>query len=154
MVNSPPITTRERRPKRDPQGYFIESPFVPEGFLREEAQNAFDLLFAELNELEILREEDIPLLLMFADTVGTWREVTAHLQAIPGVDKYTVKGSRWQTMLDPLLRVQKQAAAAVQELSKLFALTPAMRANLNLDLMKPEGATERGEDGRPDFSEV
>ncbi len=118
---------KDRDGNDDPQGYYM--PKIPSpSFLSARAKRAFRDMVEMLNNLEILRPEDIPILAIQAEYMAQFKTITEKLSK----KDYVINGSQGQPMLNPLTRQQKVAASQIIEIAKLYGATPAIRAKLKL----------------------
>jgi phage terminase small subunit len=154
--------TRESQSKKDAHGQHLDRKKIQiqKGLMSKLGLDAFDTFFTQSNNLEILRPQDVPALLILSEYFGQWQEITTHINKVKNdpEKKYTGIGANKQQILKPLLRQQKEAAKMVIEIGKQFALTPAIRAHMNLilpaDGESPPPDKKKGGSGKPDLSHV
>ena len=98
----------------------------PEG-LPAAAADTWRSILSDMAALRTLREVDMPLVLAYCEAVYVHREASANIHAY-GV---LVKGPRGPVP-NPMIRVQKDAATTIRQLSDVLGLNPLARIRGNL----------------------
>ena len=117
--------TRERRSRKDPQGYYIEADYPVS--LQEDARDIWDSDFPKVNMLEILREEDLNLFAAYCNAMHHYRDALSQFNG-----EYLVEGAKGGLVRNPILLVIRDALKDATDLAKLFHITPIVRATANL----------------------
>jgi P27 family predicted phage terminase small subunit len=92
------------------------------------AADAFSAILSDMAALRTLREVDLPLVTAFCEAVYVHHEASAVIHK-HGV---LVKGAQGQPVPNPMLRVQKDAAATMRTLADVLGLNPMARIRGNL----------------------
>lgn len=91
------------------------------------AADIWRTILADMAALRTLREVDMPLVLAYCEAVYVHAEASANIHRYGVI----VKGPRGP-IANPLLRVQKDAAATMRQLSDVLGLNPLARIRANL----------------------
>jgi P27 family predicted phage terminase small subunit len=108
----------------------------PPYVLPDDVQEVWDYTVAQLRVMRCVTMADRDVLICYCEAVVTHRKASAGL-AKTGVLIRTRRGDAY--MRNPLLQVQRDAAATIRGFAQEFGLTPSARSEINMGGGAPSG---------------
>jgi len=140
--------TRHEASQGDPKGKKMKSESMAPDHLSAAAKIQFDFLYEKLNNIEILRDEDLESLAILAAIQADLRTIIEKCNTA----KFLMKGGRGNMVQNPIFLMRGALIKQALELSAKFGITPSARAGLKIPALENEGG--RSSDDDDEFSDV
>jgi len=140
--------TRHEASQNDPKGKKIISISFAPDHLSEAAKVQFEFLYEKLNNIEILRDEDLEALAHLATIQADLRTITSQCNTA----EFLMKGGRGNMVQNPIFLLRSRMIKESLELASKFGITPSARAGLKIPAIENEGG--RSSDEADEFSDV
>jgi len=128
--------TRHDKSQGDPKGSKMKKISHAPEYLNDGAKEKFDFLYEKLNNIEILRAEDLTGLATLA-TIN--HDLTRIIEKCNTAD-FLVKGSKGNMVQNPIFLLRSRMIKESLELSSKYGITPSGRAALKIPALEGEAA--------------